>query len=231
MDSSSPLYHLPPVSARSAAGLYGEALGVVAAVIGGVLWATTQWLAWRLHFDPVLGAPLLEVPTWARASLAIGAASAALVALAFWLLARHRRRVPWLAAIALAAALLALGPVYAPWQFLVWDWHLGDQPALESLFTTGHWAIAVPSHGALFLAIWVASRRARGLATHSDSHGSARWASDLDVEQSGLATGRGVFLALESRGSGGRSRYLRHDGPQHVLGFAPSRSAPCANEV
>jgi integrase len=47
-------------------------------------------------------------------------------------------------------------------------------------------------------------------------------ASELDVEQSGLATGRGVFLAL--RRATGDARYLRHDGPQHVLGFAPSRS-------
>lgn len=55
-------------------------------------------------------------------------------------------------------------------------------------------------------------------------HGSACWASKKDIEQSGLlGNDEGVYVgAWEDKD--GRLHYLRHNGPEHVLTYAPTRS-------
>ena len=53
---------------------------------------------------------------------------------------------------------------------------------------------------------------------HVTTYGSARWAAPKDVKRAGLRARSGVFLG-QSQG-----QYLRHDGPEHVLTFAPTRS-------
>ena len=49
-------------------------------------------------------------------------------------------------------------------------------------------------------------------------YGSARWASTREAADAGLLQPSGVFLGLLNKG------YLRHDGPEHVMAFAPTRS-------
>jgi hypothetical protein len=66
---------------------------------------------------------------------------------------------------------------------------------------------------AIFGSIWRA-RQQRNVTTY----GSARWAGARDIRAAGLAADAGVFLGRAG------SRYLRHDGPQHVMAFAPTRS-------
>ncbi len=62
-------------------------------------------------------------------------------------------------------------------------------------------------------AAWRAGRRQQ-----ATTYGSARWADASDVRKAGLHGERGVILGLH------RGRYLRHDGPEHVLAVAPTRS-------
>jgi type IV secretion system protein VirD4 len=50
------------------------------------------------------------------------------------------------------------------------------------------------------------------------TYGSARWATPKEVRAAGLFGERGVFLGREG------GDYLRHDGPEHVMAFAPTRS-------
>src|SRR3546814_20372165 len=52
----------------------------------------------------------------------------------------------------------------------------------------------------------------------STTYGSSRWASRKEAERAGLFEPRGVFLARLKRD------YLRHDGPEHVMAFAPTRT-------
>src|SRR5690606_8532859 len=66
---------------------------------------------------------------------------------------------------------------------------------------------------AVFGSLWRA--RQAGRVT---TYGSARWATAGEVAKAGLFRGEGVFLGR----LGGR--YLRHDGPEHVMAFAPTRS-------
>jgi type IV secretion system protein VirD4 len=70
------------------------------------------------------------------------------------------------------------------------------------------------------------SARLRALSRNSeDLHGSARWASEEDVRATGLLdAGSGVYVGGWHDRRAGKLRYLRHDGPEHVLAFAPTRS-------
>jgi type IV secretion system protein VirD4 len=59
--------------------------------------------------------------------------------------------------------------------------------------------------------------RAR-LSRLATTYGSSRWASRPEIEAAGLFWPAGVFLGRL------KDRYLRHDGPEHVMAFAPTRS-------
>ncbi|MGY3155925.1 type IV secretion system protein VirD4 [Bradyrhizobium elkanii] len=55
-------------------------------------------------------------------------------------------------------------------------------------------------------------------AKNAETYGSARWAEAKEIEQAGLLGPDGVVLGRFEQ------TYLRHDGPEHVLCFAPTRS-------
>ena len=52
----------------------------------------------------------------------------------------------------------------------------------------------------------------------STTYGSAQWANAEEIEAAGLHTERGVILGERD------GEYLRHDGPEHVMVVAPTRS-------
>src|SRR3546814_4959338 len=54
-------------------------------------------------------------------------------------------------------------------------------------------------------------------AKNVETYGSARWAAKEEVKAAGLLGPDGVVLGKLERD------YLRHDGPEHVLCFAPTR--------
>ncbi|MEO1101685.1 MAG: conjugal transfer protein TraG, partial [Pseudomonadota bacterium] len=111
--------------------------------------------------------------------------------------------------------MLAGWPVYYPPAFFWW-WFSFDAYA-PAIFVEG--AIIAASGGliaiaaAIFMSI-IRSREARNVATY----GSARWAEDREIRSAGLLGPDGVMLGKLDR------NYLRHDGPEHVLCFAPTRS-------
>ncbi|MFW7270048.1 conjugal transfer protein TraG [Gluconacetobacter sp. Hr-1-5] len=106
-------------------------------------------------------------------------------------------------------------PVYAPPLFFWW-WYEFDAYA-PGIFVHGArigvagvvLAVAV----AFALSIWRARARRR-----VETYGSARWATPRDIRAAGLLGESGVVLGKYRRA------YLRHDGPEHVLCFAPTRS-------
>jgi len=53
---------------------------------------------------------------------------------------------------------------------------------------------------------------------HVTTYGSARWATFVEISRARLFAESGVFLGIF------RDDYLRHDGPEHVMAFAPTRS-------
>lgn len=224
MSSHAPIYDLGEDHPNARIGIY---LTPILAVVGAALllvWAVTEWVAWKFGFHANLGPPLLE-PTGA---VRVGGLVLALVCLGLASLSirveRLRRalgRLLCFGTIALAAAAL---PLYAPWSVFAWALRFGNAPAAEPIFSTAWHAIAIPAHFLFLVGMYVAWRRARENAKNTDAYGSARWATMPEIEKTGLLDGDGVFLGLVRERARDKGAYLRHSGPQHVLGFAPTRS-------
>lgn len=106
-------------------------------------------------------------------------------------------------------------PVYPPPAFFWW-WFAYDAYA-PAIFLKG--ATIAASGGFISIAVSIAMSvwRARE-QRNAETYGSARWANERDVREAGLLRQHGVLL-----GSFGQ-QYLRHDGPEHVLCFAPTRT-------
>mgnify|MGYP000144386929 FL=1 len=106
-------------------------------------------------------------------------------------------------------------PIYYPPAFFWW-WYFYDAYA-PPIFIEG--AIIAASGGfiAIAVAILMSVWRARE-AQSVDTYGSARWAKQDEIKAAGLLGPDGVVLGKL------KDDYLRHEGPEHVLCFAPTRS-------
>jgi type IV secretion system protein VirD4 len=104
---------------------------------------------------------------------------------------------------------------YRPWALFSWWFHYeAYAPAVFN--KAGALAGAsglVGCVAAIIGSLWRA--RQSGEVT---TYGSARWASEAEVRCAGLTGNSGVFLGRLG------NAYLRHDGPEHVMAFAPTRS-------
>jgi type IV secretion system protein VirD4 len=105
--------------------------------------------------------------------------------------------------------------VYPPPAFFWW-WYFYDAYA-PRIFLEG--ALIAVSGGfvSIAVAIGMSVWRARE-AANAETYGSARWANADEVKAAGLLGPDGVMLGRLD------GEYLRHDGPEHVLCFAPTRS-------
>jgi Type IV secretory pathway, VirD4 components len=110
---------------------------------------------------------------------------------------------------------LAGWPVYYP-PAIFWWWYFYEAYAPE-VFARGGMIAASGGFIAIAVAIGMSVWRARE-ARNAETYGSARWAKSQEVKAAGLLDPDGVVLG-RYEGS-----YLRHDGPEHVLCFAPTRS-------
>ena len=105
--------------------------------------------------------------------------------------------------------------LYAPWKLFVW-WLAFDSQAPDVFARAG----AVAAFGGIAggaVAVGGAARRASRKNTIT-TYGSARWADGADVRSAGLLGDKGSILGLWN------GQYLRHDGPEHVIAVAPTRS-------
>jgi len=144
--------------------------------------ASTQFVAYRLHYHPALGHPLLA----------------------------H---------------------VYRPWAWIGWKSQFAD--SAPSVFRELHAAQSAGLALGLLLLLAASSFGIRRAKRHEGVHGTAHWATRAEIASTGLLTcpgesGRGVYVGAwhepARRESGERLHYLRHDGPEHVLAIAPTRS-------
>jgi type IV secretion system protein VirD4 len=106
-------------------------------------------------------------------------------------------------------------PVYLPPAFFWW-WFAYDAYA-PRIFAEGAIIATSGSFAAVGVAIAMSVWRARE-AKDAVTYGSARWATEREVRGAGLREPDGVVLGCFGR------HYLRHNGPEHVLCFAPTRS-------
>lgn len=149
--------------------MWGQ-IAVVFAIMLLAVWIATQWIAWRLGFQPQLGSPWFVLAGWS---------------------------------------------VYPPPAFLWW-WFFYDAYA-PHIFLEGAGIAASGSFVATATAILMSIYRGRE-AKDVSTFGSARWAGPDEIKSAGLLGDDGVVLGKLNRD------YLRHDGAEHVLCFAPTRS-------
>jgi type IV secretion system protein VirD4 len=126
---------------------------------------------------------------------------------------------------------------YAPWAILQWaeKWYAVYPDAFMRAGSVG---VVVAGIGMICLVV-VKMLIANTAKANKYLHGSARWANRVDIESAGLLARRRTWLEALTRKapashSGvyvgawldkwGKSHYLRHDGPEHVLTYAPTRS-------
>ena len=106
-------------------------------------------------------------------------------------------------------------PFYLPPAFFWW-WYAYDAYA-PSIFVEGAYVAASGGFISVAVAIGMSVWRAREVK-NAETYGSARWARPDEMKGEGLLGPDGVVLGKYERA------YLRHDGPEHVLCFAPTRS-------
>ncbi|MGE5562095.1 MAG: conjugal transfer protein TraG [Bacillota bacterium] len=149
--------------------LIGQILAVFAIMLLG-LWASTEWAAAMLAYQPQLGARWFELGSLR---------------------------------------------VYRPWSLFSWWFHYNAYaPAVFDkagalAAASGFLGCAAAIGGSLWRA-----RQPREVTTY----GSARWASERELKAADLFRDKGLVLGTL------QGRYLRHDGPEHVIAIAPTRS-------
>jgi type IV secretion system protein VirD4 len=105
--------------------------------------------------------------------------------------------------------------MYAPWRLFQW-WYSYNAYAPDVFLRGGEIAAGggvASAMVAIVASVWRA--RQTRIAT---TYGSARWATRDEIAKASLLSPRGVFLGRHN------GDYLRHDGPEHVMAFAPTRS-------
>ena len=116
--------------------------------------------------------------------------------------------------------------LYMPFNWLVWAFKFGNQ--FPKLFTIVelYLALALVSGFVVYaLTVGLASRKPK---RHDGIHGTAHWADEQEVMATGLlssdtGSNAGVYVGgwTDKKGN---IHYLRHNGPEHVLLLAPTRS-------
>jgi type IV secretion system protein VirD4 len=105
--------------------------------------------------------------------------------------------------------------LYRPWSIFLW-WYWYDAYAPRVFSRAG---VLAGASGFLGCAVAITASLLRARQTHLvTTYGSARWATDREIDQLGLTRPNGVFLGKFEQ------HFLRHDGPEHVMAFAPTRS-------
>jgi type IV secretion system protein VirD4 len=141
-------------------------------------------------------------------------------------------------AILILAVLVVLGTAYGLWSTIwgfnalskehwVWVGHfIRDYHTLPEFLTWSLYGIGGGLVLAIVLALAVGSRvKARTIHGEHDKetlHGSARWGTWSDAKRAGLTGSKGVVVGGFPKGR--KTVPLRHDGPEHVFCFAPTRS-------
>ena len=105
--------------------------------------------------------------------------------------------------------------VYYPYQLFIW-WYSFEPYAPQVFARGGRIAATGGFTGALFAII---GSVLRGRYTgRLNTFGSSRWATARQMQQAGLHKPVGVFLGRTDKD------YIRHDGAEHVMAIAPTRS-------
>jgi type IV secretion system protein VirD4 len=161
---------------------------------------------------------------WRRRTL-LG--SAALIAGAIALSSAATQFAAWRVGYHSALGAPWTGHFYAPWSWIEWQqapWAPNAKSTFQIINSSLMGVIAL----GMLVCLATSNGRRRKPMKHEGVHGTARFQSELEIRRSGLLPHRGQPHAGVYVGgwtdAKGRVHYLRHDGPEHCVVIAPTRS-------
>lgn len=159
----------------------------------------------RFSFVPALlfvGATLLS---WSMATQRLAAAFAYPSAFG----------VPW--------AIIGRWAIYPPWRLFLWSARYSA--AAPELFRENLWLAAAGPATGIGLGILYTLIQARRHPPEA-TKGPAKWGTTPELKKAGLLVGKGIVIGKTDTGL-----YVQHDGPQHVLTVAPTRSGKGVGQI
>lgn len=127
------------------------------------------------------------------------------------------------------------GHVYAPWRWLEWQqapWAADAHRTFQIVDVGLLGVVAAVSFGGLILSSSIRRRPRK----HEGVHGTARFQAEAEIRKSGLLPRKpgdahsGAYVGGWTDRKG-RTHYLRHDGPEHLIVIAPTRSGKGVGNV
>lgn len=131
---------------------------------------------------------------------------------------------------ALGNPLFSLGgfKMYNPLDWFSWYGRFSKlkNPVLDGYFSQVLWVFVIGLIISIGVTIRMFSKAMSRMDKGNESiHGSAHWATPEEVKKTGLVgSGVGVYIGAWKNPDTGKIHYLRHDGPEHIMAFAPTRS-------
>jgi type IV secretion system protein VirD4 len=119
--------------------------------------------------------------------------------------------------------------IYQPFSWAVWYWkwrHYANE-VVQGDFTKSYYILGFGCIISFCAGSYAKYRSTRNVQKPVEGlHGTAHFMSRDDViKKSGLVgAGAGVYIGAYTDEETGITHYLRHDGPEHVIAFAPTRS-------
>ena len=127
------------------------------------------------------------------------------------------------------------GHFYAPWNWIAWQESVWAPNAKATFQVVDSGLLAVTALAMLGAVVASSARRRRPIR-HEGVHGTARFQTEQEIQRSGLLPRRagephgGVYIGgwTDAKGT---THYLRHDGPEHCIVIAPTRSGKGVGNV
>ena len=113
--------------------------------------------------------------------------------------------------------------IFEPFAIFFWYLQYGDDARLTNYFQDA--LVFGSSLAAVIIGIAAFKQAINSKTAQANEmlHGSARWANEKEIRNAGLLNNEGVFVGgwVDKKG---KQHYLRHNGSEHLLCLAPTRS-------
>jgi len=109
--------------------------------------------------------------------------------------------------------------VYSPLAIWRWPRKVWDEPLVDRIVKQGMLAFGLPLMAGI-MGMFALQRRPKAT---KDLHGTAHWADRKEIAAMGHLSGQGVYVG-GWLAPNNETLYLRHNGPEHIIIFAPTRS-------
>jgi len=115
-----------------------------------------------------------------------------------------------------------VGKFYNPFGWLIWQFDYFD--TYSYFFKSLNIIMGGVFAGVFVLYIIIRLLGLRKAKVHDDIHGTAHWMEEEEIKKTGLLDeAEGVYIG-GYKDKRGNIHYLKHNGPEHIMAFAPTRS-------